>query len=547
MKKLSLFFIFVIFGAYTFSQEITEDGKIPEKYDRSSLTVMFVDLPSVKYWNQVKSKIDSIYFSDKYDNNNLESALIKPSSGFSSNDLQEAIKKDLLELEVGKKIISKWYNRQPDGTMNMEVVHKRGRFSASDADFLKADATKRGESALRDYGSRLIGLSHILVIGITDVKTASDANIKNMKGWQANVSGMLFRVDFNDEMRNALYETWIYEDDSDEVKEQKKKAFEALEVPINHVTTKSMRVTAMQPDGDSGLSLFFKPKTKDELLQELVQKSYDEVVYRIEMDVKEFQVLTSLYDKRPLNAKIGLKEGLKTDNRFFVYEHIYNPKTNETVPKRRGVIRAKSKSKIVDNRYDAMGDMEASEFYQVHGRRLEPGFTMQQQNDYGIEVSLGAELGEIGGFYGRADYRLGRFVGIRALFAYGEFGIDAENYPNFPYYGDTFFNFLRYGVGLAKGLQLTRNVELRIYLGAGGEQASNSDFSEDDAFTAVYVKPGANMALNLSHNFQITGGIGAYAFISDGESESGMNIGQWDQAFSGRSGSSTFIGLKLGF
>ncbi|MFO8020851.1 MAG: hypothetical protein R6U65_00185, partial [Perlabentimonas sp.] len=306
MKQLSLVIILVIISTLTFSQDITEEGKIPTKYDRSSLTVLFIDLPSLKYWNRAKSKIDSVYFSDKYDNNNLESLLIKPSSGFSGNDLQEAIKKDLLELEVGKKIISKWYNRQPDGTMNMEVVHKRGRFSASDADFLRADATKRGESALRDYGSRLIGLSHILVIGITDIKTASDANIKNMKGWQANASGILFKVDFNDEITNALYETWIYDDDSDEVKAQKKKAFEALEIPITHVTTKSVRVTAMQPDGDSGLSLFFKPKTKEQLLQELVQKSYDELVYRIEMDVKEFQVLTSLHDTRPLKAKIGL-------------------------------------------------------------------------------------------------------------------------------------------------------------------------------------------------------------------------------------------------
>jgi hypothetical protein len=373
-----------------------------------------------------------------------------------------------------------------------------------------------------------------------------------MKGWQASVTGLLYRIDFNDEVRNAFYDTWVYEDDSPGVKEQKANAFKALQFPIKPVIQKNIKLVSSQPEGDKGVAMFFKPKTTDELLQELVQKSYDETVYRIEMEVEEFKVKTAIYETRPLRAKIGLKEGLKTDSRFFAYEYVYNEKTNKAVPKRRGVIRASSKSKIVDNRKVATGKMQTSKFYQVHGRKLEAGYTLQQHNDFGIEITGGAELGEIGGGFVRVDYRTGRFSGIRSLFVYLEGGFDAGSYPDAPsqlsLVGSSDFVFLRYGGGLAKGFQLTRNVELRPYIGAGAEQASNDENTGDDAPTAIYVKPGANLALNLNHNFQIIGGVGYYIFVSDAES---TNFGsyeiQWNDLFLDRMGLSSFIGIKIGF
>lgn len=552
MKK----FIILFFSLFTWmgicAQGVSEANKVPTTYDRSSLTVLFADFTNGNYWGEAKGKIDNLIFSDKYNNNNLEALLLQPSfsrSNVPDNNFQMAFQNDLMSIKAGKKIISKWYNRKPDGSMDMDLVHERGRFTATDADFLRAQTSKRGNSALEEFGNRLINLSYILVIDINDIKTMAEAGIKNMKGWQANVTGYLYRIDFNDETRYTFYDTWIYDDDTPEIKAQKNSAFENLNIPIVPVIQKTMKLVSSQPEGDTGLSLLFKPKTTDELLQELIQKSYDEMVYRIEMEVEEFKVKTNLYDTRPLRAKIGLKEGLKTDNRFFVYEYVYNAKKNIAVPKRRGVVRASSKSKIVDNRKVATGDMETSEFYQVHGRKLEAGFTLQQQNDFGIEAAGGLEVGEIGGIYARVDLRTGRFTGIRSLFVYLEGGIDAGDYPSATSYmtGGETFAFVRYGGGLAKGFQLSRNIELRPYVGGGVEQASNDDNTGDDAPSAIYVKPGVNLALNLTHNFQVTGGVGAYFFVSDAESVNYGVYGAWSDVFENRMGPSTFIGIKLGF
>lgn len=555
MRKFFLmsltFFAWFVLSA----QDISEAKKVPTTYDRSSVTVIFLDFSTGNYWDQAKAKIENVVFSDKYDNNNFDAIILKPSftrSSIPENNIQKAVLNDLMKIGAGSKIISKWYNRKPDGSMDMEIVHERGRFTATDADFLRAQTSKRGNAALEEFGNRLINLSYILVIDIADIKTMAELGVNGMKGWQASVTGLLYRIDFNDEIRNAFYDTWIYDDDSPEIKEQKAKAFEALNIPIKPVIQKQLKLVSSQPEGDKGVAMFFKPKTTDELLQELVQKSYDEVVYRIEMEVEEFKVKTSIYETRPIRAKIGLKEGLKTDTRFFAYEHVYNAKTNKAVPKRRGVIRASSSSKIVDNRKAATGKMETSEFYQVHGRKLHPGFTLQQQNDLGLEITGGLEIGEISGVFVRADYRTGRFSGIRSLFVYGEVGFDGGNYPNAPSNlslgGSSDFIFLRYGAGLAKGFQLSRNVELRPYIGGGVEQATNDENIEDDAPQAIYVKPGANLALNLTHNFQVIGGVGYYIFVSDAESTNyGSYEMKWNDLFLDRMGLSSFVGIRIGF
>lgn len=542
------FLVLTILSATIFAQEITD--KVPSTYNRSSLTVLYVNFGSGNHWTLAKTKIDSIAFSDKYDNNNLNSLLLDPSFSNGSN-LKDAILQELQKQGIGKEIVGKWYNRRPNGAMDMDLVHQRGRFTATDADFLLAQTSKRGNAALEEFGNRLINLSYILVINVSDIKTMAEAGITGQKGWQAQAAGYLYKINFTDEVRSAFYDTWIYEDDNEEVKAQKRGAFNQIKIPIVPVINKSISIVASQPESDTGLGLFFKPKSTNQLMQDLVQKSYDDLIYRIEMDVEDFKVKTSISATRPLRSKIGLKEGLKTDFRFFAYEYVYNEKTDKAEPKHRGVIRADSKSKIVDNRKVATGKTETSRFYQVAGRKLEEGFTLQQKNDFGIEVSIGAEIGEVGGFYGRGDLRVGRFIGIKSSFVFVEGGFDSGTYPSAqglssPSNPD--FSFLRYGVGLAKGFQLMRNLELRAYLSVGAETASSTDLTGDDAVSAVYVKPGINLALNLKHNFQVVGGVGSYAFISDAEDGNDVSYEiAWTDLFTDRGGVSMFIGVRLGF
>jgi len=539
-KSLFVFVLVMFFAKWIVAQDIEATKKIPSTYDRSAVTLFYVQFSNEAHASEIQSKIDKISFSDKYYNNNLNQITLPNAFTRKSHELIESLSKYMNDQQVGRQVISKWYARQDDGTMNMDLIFDRGMFNATDAAYIKAQSTKLGNAVLQDYGNRLIGRSYILVLDYQSIQTMKEAKMSGMKGWKSTVTGYLFKIKYNEETQNAVYDAWIYPEDSPTVKAEKNKKFEQIQVPVEFVTKTTVYVTASQPAEDTQLGRLMKQKSEDELLSEMVQKGYDESLYFLEKNHEDFMVKTTIFQVRPIRAKIGKKEGLKCDNRYFAYEYVYDEKTNTTKPRFRGVIRATSS--IVDNRQVAKGDMPTSKFYQTSGRRLRTGYLLRQQNDYGIEATLGFESGEVGGIYGRVDARMGRYIGVKALFVYVEGGAQMKDYP----VADG-IAFLHYGAGLAKGLMLTRNVELRPYIGLGQEQATHDDWSDNGAYKALYLKAGANLALNLKHNFQLMGGMGFYSFIGNAENDNGDTGFLWEDLFTDRKGPSAMFGVKFMF
>ncbi len=417
-KSLFVFVLVMFFAKWIVAQDIEATKKIPSTYDRSAVTLFYVQFSNEAHASEIQSKIDKISFSDKYYNNNLNQITLPNAFTRKSHELVESLSKYMNDQQVGRQVISKWYARQDDGTMNMDLIFDRGMFNATDAAYIKAQSTKLGNAVLQDYGNRLIGRSYILVLDYQSIQTMKEAKMSGMKGWKSTVTGYLFKVKYNEETQNAVYDAWIYPEDSPTVKAEKNKKFEQIQVPVEFVTKTTVYVTASQPAEDTQLGRLMKQKSEDELLSEMVQKGYDESLYFLEKNHEDFMVKTTIFQVRPIRAKIGKKEGLKCDNRYFAYEYVYDEKTNTTKPRFRGVIRATSS--IVDNRQVAKGDMPTSKFYQTSGRRLRTGYLLRQQNDYGIEATLGFEAGEVGGIYGRVDARMGRYIGVKALFVYVE-------------------------------------------------------------------------------------------------------------------------------
>lgn len=544
MKKGYLL-LALLLSANIYAQDIEKGNRIPSTYDRSSITVFYMKFPGENHASEVEAKFPEVKFTDKYYNNNLDALVFEApfTRGDASVVPTKAIESFLLQKGVSKSIVSKWYNRKDDGSMDLDLIFDRGMFNATDAQYIKAQATKRGDNILKDYGNRLIEKSYILVLDYQNVLTMKEAKVEKMKGWKATVNGYLYKVKFNEETQNALYDCWIYPEDSPAVRQEKIKKFQELNIPIEFVTQTVVYATASQPTEDTQLGKLIKQKTEDQLLTELVQKGYDESLYYLEMKHEDFMVKTTIHQVRPIRAKIGLKEGLKCDHRYFAYEYVYNEKTNSVEPRFRGVIRATSK--IVDNRQVAKGDMPTSQFYQTAGRRLREGYLIRQQNDLGLELLVGYEAGEVGGIYGRIDARMGRYIGIRSLFVYVEGGAQVLDY-DIAFSTFESIAFLHYGAGLAKGFMLTRNLELRPYVGLGQEQASHADF-DNGSLKVLYLKAGANLALNLKHNFQLMGGIGSYSFIGNAENDNVDTGLTWDEIFTDRKGMATMFGVKFMF
>lgn len=442
--------------------------------------------------------------------------------------------------------------------MSLELIHERGMFNATDDASLLAKTTKRGNAELEDYGNRLINRSYILVFDFQSLVTAAEAKIAGTRGWQSTVVSYLYKIDYSTDIQNKVYDAWIYNDDTPEVKADKKNKFEQIRFPISFVASSATSVTAQQIINRSDFLKVLDPdKSEDQLLMQLVQKAYDENLYSLDSKYEDFRVKTTIVQASPITAKIGKKEGVKTDYRFFAYEYVYNESTKSTSQKLRGVIR--STVNIVDNRQVATGKSGTTQFYQTAGQKLDVGYLLQQRNDIGGEITLGYETGNIGGVYGRLDIRLGRYVGIPSLFVYIEGGAESKDYNIYmvPRKG---ISFVHYGLGFAKGIMLTRNMELRAYFGAGQEAASHNDFKTlalnlgtSDALEglkSLYAKGGANLAINIQHNIQFVGGIGYYLFLGKPQNRDGKEsttFNKWENLFEKRNGPSILAGFKFGF
>jgi hypothetical protein len=526
------------------AQSKDSDKKIPTTYDRSSITFLALDFVGTNHAAELRNKVEGLKFTEKYYNNNLSSlTLVAPHQRADKTvNVPEALRVALEKNRIPNEIIAKWYAQKADGSMSLDLIHERGMFNATDAAFLLAQSTKRGDALLKDYGDRLINRSYILVVDFADLKTFEEAGQPAYRGWQSNAVGYLFKIDYTEEIRNQLYDNWINEDDPASVKIEKKQKMDALTIPVRFVTSTALTLSESQAKDRSAASVALLPnKSSEQLLMDLVQKGYDENLYALEKQVEDFKVKTTINQVRPLRAKIGKKEGIKTDYRFFAYENVYNEKTNASVQKFRGVIRATSK--IADNNTVSTGNSGTTVFYQTAGRRLQTGYLLHQRNESGLEIGLASNSGEVGGLTCRLDARMGRVVGIQALYVYIEGGLQMKSYPDY-YNSPADYVFTRYDVGMAKGLQLGRNMEFRPYVGYGIEQTNDSYYGD---VSTVYYKVGANLSLNLRHNIQLFGGSGFSIFTEMKDADDNPTGWNWADYFPYRGGLTTVFGLKVGF
>jgi hypothetical protein len=293
--------------------------------------------------------------------------------------------------------------------------------------------------------------------------------------------------------------------------------------------------------------------TPDQLLLKLLQDGMNNNLASIEKSLEEFKVKASIFSTHPLEAKIGKKEGLKTDHRYYVYEMRQN-ETGKITAKRKGVVRATQH--ITDNRTVSTGQTKTSRFYQVAGGRLDEGMLLQQHNDAGLALTLGASVGGVNGFDGRLDINLSRLLGTKMptmIKLYVEGGYDpVEEHVNMGEIGisSTYSTFLRIGGGLGKEFCFAHHFKFQPFIGVGLETASDKDKTELTLST-LYGRGGVLFGVNILHNIQLTYAAGTYSpfgTITDKDNKEVKVNGadNWAEAFD-RGGLTHTFGLRLEF
>ncbi|UTW63323.1 hypothetical protein KFE98_03965 [bacterium SCSIO 12741] len=518
LSFVALFLQFTVFA----QSDTLNPKKVDANYDRLSLTYLYQPSGD-RFESRMQKLFEKVRVTDKFNDNRLEDNVLEKSrslgpgaSGGGTNAQTAGVRENSLgnvmrHEQVGKHILEIWYNQQEDGSMNMDRVTQRGQYNASDEQVKEAMMTRRGLSFLDEMALTLIDKSYVLVMRYNGIRTMKEiydqqdaqrrkrAQATNQRfvpversknGYKGNAHVYLYKIDFNDELSSEFYsQLWVNSTDPDSVKQARKAALDTFDIPFTFVFRSSFSVEGTQFNPGYGF-MNKKQGSKDDMLVKLMQDGVNRAIDRFERKIPSFRVKTRITDTHPIRAKVGRKEGLGVEQRYFVWEDRQG-KDGTVASKRKGVIRVRS---VVDNRKISEGDTEPSQFFQVAGRKIRPGMLIEQKKALGIGIRAGYGFGEIRGFMLGFDFNLSNYIGSQLpnmdpgwkLWIEGAADFNTYNSPHLDYY-DRFHKFL-------------------------ATHPDFSDYESDEIWSAPFnfyrLQGGFSRDFAVGRNFTITPGIG---------------------------------------
>lgn len=513
-------------------------------YSRPSVTFFMTSYAGDGTSANAASSSKKINFSEKYFNHNLKNISFELPNSFknkSYDDKKVLLIDYLLKNNIGRAMVSKWFNRQENGMFNLDYIHECGMYDASDQDVLMSAAAKRGEAIMKDAGQNLVNKSFVMILSPKEFTSFDD---KTSHGWRSNYDIFLFRLDFDNEAVDRFYKVWPYTDDQEDVKRVKIATYDTLAFSFSYVYGKpSCSSSALEL-----YALTSNPKSSAQLFDAMVADMYKDAMYKIDKDLEAFRVKINVSGTHPIRSKIGKKEGLRCEQRYFVYEFVWDEKENKAIENRKAVVRATGK--VADNRSVASGSSSESEFYQTYGGTIRQGMVMQQRNDLGISVLAGYGLGGVGGFEAGLWIRTGFFTSVPSLYAIVDAGFDAGDYSPLNM-EDQNYTFSRFSVGLGKGFRVTRIAEITPYLAWGMESTNNDSLS---VIRTNYFKGGGMLGISVTHNFSVFGQANFYipignvhTQVKDSDAEAVEQSYEWLDKFDDRNGLTLSFGIRFEF
>lgn len=472
MKKL--FTSLALCGCLVVSAQEKVRENVQDDYKRNSLSIIVVDRGD-NYDDTVFEAVRSIDLGDKFDLNLIPTNRITISGNRANTVGGIEVGKAVNASDLGKEILSYWFDRQADGTMNAKRLEHRGNYNADDQDVLNARAAKVGPESLGDVGYALVNGSYVMILDYSGIK--SSKNDKNEVSWSVTTNAYVYQIDYSEDIEAQVIEAWVYEDDTPEVIAQKNEAYDKILVGMSPKATVSYTTSAKEADGG---------------VRAAIVEGYGETLLRLENQIPAWNVTTSIALRNPLRAKIGTKEGVKNRMRFQAYMVKGDRKTGEPYTVSKGYIRATT---IADNRGMATGQStKFTEFYQISGGKIDEGMTIKQKNDLGMGVSLGYKVGGLApynltvdylasintkGFshYGLLNIGYDMFSGSKIGDKVGKY-LDAGDLTGLTDGGISYINF---GIGYGFGIRPIRHVELMPFIMGGGDYMMNhNDFLNED-------------------------------------------------------------------
>lgn len=276
--------------------------------------------------------------------------------------------KFLQQQNMAKQLFDKWFKSQ-DGNFTMDLVQKRGMYDASSIAVENAKSSARGIALLADAGEELINNTFVVVTRfhylskdelVAQIDATAQAVTEQLGGYAAlgakagtlalkaslgagyyvQSTSYLFQLNWNDSIAGIFYnQLW----DNPEAYEQS--------------DIFSLKYIGEEKAWANVKAGIFTDKSESELIRIATINATDAALAKLEKKYEVFKTKTPMIvsgdEKAPvITAKIGMKEGLEAGDKYEVLEKIFDPETQRTSYKRKGVVKV-SKDQIWDNRFMA--------------------------------------------------------------------------------------------------------------------------------------------------------------------------------------------------
>ncbi len=380
MKRKLLALVLICLSVGSLKAQTTDLKKISDvKYRRSSLHTILLESEKFPFKDTVIKAYYNAPFPDKYNNHTIGEKSFDPSlygtvSGDSAN-YKETIDNYFKQKKVANQLVAKWFNRQEDGSFNMDLIGERGEYNASEMEANIAQSSARGVSALADAGEELINNTFVVVSRLNfvsneiaaavarDIAKAAANNISNSmvreialaaadaayqkgkEGFSVWTTAYLYRLSWNDSIAAVFYnDMWM---DKSNIDPAKKELFDNTDI------------FSLEFIGDekatSLVTFSLKEKRTEEKIVEISTiRNIDAVYAKLQKKYDVFKTKTPLYTGYPITAKIGLKEGIEKGDKYEVLEQVIDNE-GRTKYVRKGVIEV-DKSQIWDNRFSPIDE-----------------------------------------------------------------------------------------------------------------------------------------------------------------------------------------------
>lgn len=355
------------------------------EYERNSMHVMMIKRPNQKFDDVIEEVFRQMPFPERFNDHNLGVRAV--SFAESEEDQSRNIASFIKQVNLGQKMVAKWFNRDKQtGSFNVDLIKERGFYNASQGQKNIARASIRGMALLEDAGENLISKTFLLVSDISykskgsatwiikfylnaffgNIKGSQDA-MQSIGGFSVDIKSYLFQLKWDNETAHEFYSKYYTEDGNSDIEKVKAFAAERNLFRMEYIG---------QTENISSEVNFAATKDPKEQLIRVCRRTLDKNIAQLQHTYEDFQIKAPLLSTDPLSADVGLKEDITEQSRFEVLERILNE--DGTVSYERVGIIKPQKGKIKDNRYQAEEDLSATEFVKVSGKDFFPGMLIRE-------------------------------------------------------------------------------------------------------------------------------------------------------------------------